>query len=298
MSDTQVSVTAEMVKELRERTDAPMMECKKYLVKAAGDMDKAIELMRVDGATKAAKKEGRVTAEGLVAIEAATDNQSAALAEVNCETDFVARSEDFQAFAKSVAKQALKVKETNVTLLLSQTIEGTEETLETRRQALISKLGENITVRRVALINTEHKVASYSHGARIGVLVEYQGDNIELGRDIAMQVAASRPQVVLPSEVSAELIAKEREIYTAQATESGKPAAIIEKMIEGRIAKYLDEVSLVGQPFVKDPDTKVGIVLKQKGTTVLQFVRFEVGEGIEKKVDNFVEEVLAQARGK
>ena len=298
MSEAKVTVTAAMVSELRERTSAGMMECKKFLVLANGDLDKAIDEMRKAGATKAAKKEGRITAEGLIAIEASADNKTAALVEVNCETDFVARSDDFQAFAKQVAKRALAHKTTNVEALLALSLNEAGETVEQIRQHLVSKLGENISIRRVAIIHTNHTVATYAHGARIGVLVELEGGHLDLGRDMAMQVAASRPEVIKPEEVSAELIAKEREIYAVQAAESGKPPAIVEKMVEGRISKFLDEISLLGQPFVKNPDEKVSAVLKKANAQVLCFIRFEVGEGIEKKTDNFVEEVLAQARGK
>lgn len=298
MSDTTVAITASLVAELRARTNAAMMDCKKFLVMTNGDIDKAIEEMRKAGATKAAKKEGRTTAEGTIAIESAANGKMAALVEVNCETDFVARGDDFQQFAKQIAKRALETKTADITALLAVPFHANQpETIEQARQALVLKIGENITVRRAMLIDTNNIVASYMHGSRIGVLVELQGGDIELGRDMAMQVAASRPQVVSPEQVPAELIAKEREIYMAQAAESGKPHDIIEKMVNGRITKFLDEVSLVGQPFVKDPDVKVAAVLKKANANVVQFIRFEVGEGIEKKVDNFVADVMAQARG-
>lgn len=297
MSENTVPVTATMVSELRARTGAAMMDCKKFLVLTNGDIEKAIEEMRKSGATKAAKKEGRTTAEGTIAIHTATDGKSAALVEVNCETDFVGRGDDFQQFAKQIAVCALENRTSDLEKLLALPYHAGGETIETTRQHLVAKVGENITIRRVVLIQTEHLVASYAHGSKIGVLVELEGGSMDLGRDMAMQVAASRPEVVKPEQVSAELIAKEREIFIAQAAESGKPQEIIEKMVNGRISKYLDEVSLVGQAFVKDPDTKVGIVLKKANSNVIQFIRFEVGEGIEKKVDNFVAEVMAQARG-
>lgn len=297
MSDTPVAITAAMVADLRARTGAAMMDCKKFLQLTNGDIEKAIDEMRKSGAAKAAKKEGRTTAEGTIMVKSSADNKLAVLLEVNCETDFVARGDDFQAFANQVATRALETKISDLAQLLTiEYIPGQAETIETTRQNLVAKVGENITIRRLILIATDNTVATYSHGSRIGVIVEIKGDK-DLGRDMAMQIAASKPEVVLPEQVPAELIAKEREIFMAQAAESGKPADIIEKMISGRISKYLDEVSLVGQPFVKDPDMKVGAVLKQANATVVQFIRFEVGEGIEKKVDNFVEEVLAQARG-
>jgi elongation factor Ts len=298
MSDTTVTITASMVSELRARTNAAMMDCKKFLQMTNGDIDKAIEEMRKAGATKAAKREGKTTAEGIISIESAADGKTAVLIEVNCETDFVARADDFQQFAKQIAKRALETKTGDATALLAiPYVAGQAETIEQVRQALVAKIGENITVRRVTLIESNNIVATYMHGSRIGVLVELHGGSMELGRDMAMQVAASRPEVVSQEQVPAELIAKEREIYIAQAAESGKPQDIIEKMVTGRITKFLDEVSLVGQPFVKDPDMKVAAVLKKANANVVQFIRFEVGEGIEKKADNFVAEVMAQARG-
>lgn len=298
MSDNTIAITASMVSELRSRTGAAMMDCKKFLVLTNGDIDKAIEEMRKAGAAKAAKRQDNTTAEGLIAIYSSHASHAAALAEINCETDFVARAADFQEFANQVAKRVLETKITDVAALLASPYHADgSETIEVTRQYLAAKIGENITIRRAALIHSEHTVASYSHGSRIGVLVEIQGGSLELGRDMAMQVAASRPEVVTHEQVPAELIAKEREIFIAQAAESGKPQDIIEKMVNGRISKFLDEVSLVGQPFVKDPDAKVATVLKKAQAQVIQFIRFEVGEGIEKKTDNFVADVLAQARG-
>ncbi|MBY0544599.1 MAG: translation elongation factor Ts [Gammaproteobacteria bacterium] len=299
MSDNTKPITAALVAELRALTDAPMMDCKRALTETGGDIEKAIEAMRKSGAAKAAKRQGNTTAEGIIAIETDAANHTAAMAEINSETDFVARAEDFQQFAQQVAKRALETKVTDVAALSNLPYEaGHSESIEIKRQHLIAKIGENITIRRVGLIHTDHIAASYSHGSRIGVLVELQGGSVELGKDMAMQIAASRPEVVSPEQVSAELIAKERDIFIAQAAESGKPRDIIDKMVNGRITKFLDEVSLVGQPFVKDPDMKVGAVLKKANAQVVQFIRFEVGEGIAKKVDNFVEEVMAQARGK
>lgn len=298
MSDTTtpISITAAMVSALRERTGAGMMECKKFLQMTNGDIEKAIEEMRKSGATKAAKKEGRITAEGIIAV--ASSGKLAVILEVNCETDFVARGDDFQQFAKHIAQRALDSKTGDITKLPAVAYQaGQEQTIEHARQDLIAKIGENITLRRLELLETADHLSTYLHGSRIGVVVEIAGANDDLGRDMAMQIAASKPTVVTPDQVDAAMIAKEREIYLAQAAESGKPQDIIEKMVNGRITKYLDEVSLVGQPFVKDPDAKVGAVLKKANATVKTFVRYEVGEGIEKKTDNFVEEVLAQARG-
>ncbi len=298
MSDTPVVISASLVSELRARTGAAMMDCKKFLQLTGGDIEKAIEEMRKSGAAKAAKKEGRITAEGIIAVATSANGKATAIVEVNCETDFVARGDDFQGFAKQVATRAMETKTHTAEALSAVTFkEGQAETIEHARQELIAKIGENITIRRVTYLETDHMVASYLHGGRIGVIVELQGGDIDLGKDIAMQIAASKPQVVNPEQVGADLIEKEREIFTAQAAESGKPKDIIEKMVNGRISKFLDEVSLVGQPFVKDPDVKVGAVLKKANANVIQFIRFEVGEGIEKKTDNFVAEVLAQARG-
>ncbi len=288
-----VAISAAQVKELRELTDAPLMDCKKYLQKSQGDVELAIQLMREDGNIKAAKKEGRITAEGIITIAAHAGK--AAMVEINCETDFVARGQDFREFGEQVAEVALQTQQDDVAKLMTQAFAG--GTLESLREQLIARVGENVNVRRVMLVNTSHAVGSYRHGDRIGVVVEYQGGDADLGKDLAMHIAASRPEVVEPSEVSAELIEREKAIFMTQAQESGKPADIIARMVEGRINKFLDEVSLTGQPFVKDPDTKVGKLLTSKQAKVIRFARFEVGEGIEKKVDNFVEEVLAQARG-
>lgn len=289
-----MAITAALVKELRERTNAPMMDCKRYLQKTDGDIEKAIEEMRKSGAAKAAKKEGRITAEGIIIVLTSDDRKAGVIIELNSETDFVSRSEDFNNFANGIAKIALDNKISDVETLLSTNMG--DATVEETRQTLIAKLGENLNIRRVLLINSEHAVAGYTHGARIGVLVSLQGSE-QLGRDLAMHIAASNPQVVSPEQVAEDVIAKEKEIFMAQAAESGKPPEIVEKMVSGRIAKFLNEVSLHGQPFVKDPDTSVGKLLKSNNAEVLNFIRFEVGEGIEKKVGNFAEEVMAQVRG-
>ncbi len=293
-----MAITASLVKELRERTGSGMMECKKALVETGGDIDAAIELMRKSGQAKAAKKAGRIAAEGIVAISTSADGARAALVEVNCETDFVAKDGNFTAFVDAVADRALNGNAENTEALVFAPIrEGGEETVNQAREALIAKIGENINVRRFARLNAAGgNLYSYSHGGRIGVLVEIQGGDTELGKDIAMHVAASNPVCVSEDEVPAEMLAKEREIFKAQAAESGKPENIIEKIVEGRVRKYLSEVTLVGQPFIKDPDTVVGKLLNAKGAKVLGFQRFEVGEGIEKKSENFADEVMAQVR--
>ena len=290
-----MSISAAMVKDLRERTGAGMMECKKALVETNGDIEAAIELMRKTGLAKADKKAGRTAAEGLIAIAASADNKQVAVVEVNCETDFVAKGDEFPAFCNEVAKLALDKQLADVDTLLAASM-GNGNSVADTLKSLIAKIGENMTVRRVALVSGD-VVASYSHGSRIGVVVSMEGGNGELGRDIAMHIAASRPQAVSADEISQDVIEKEKEIFTAQAAESGKPAEIIEKMIDGRINKFLKEITLLGQPFVKDPDTTVEKLLKGAGAKVVSFTRFEVGEGIEKKQENFADEVMAQVKG-
>lgn len=285
-------ITAELVKELRERTSVGMMECKKALVAANGDIEKAIEEMRKSGVAKAAKKASRVAAEGTIAV--AADKNKAVMIEINSETDFSARDSNFIEFANKVVKAALANNISSVEALVNTKIDN--GTIEEARLELISKIGENINIRRVALLGSNGAVGSYRHGDRIGVLVAMEGGNDELARDIAMHIAASKPEVVAPEDVSAESIAKEKEIFSAQALESGKPADIVEKMVEGRIKKFLNEVSLLGQPFVKDPNTTVAQLLKNNSAKVVSFQRFEVGEGIEKQVDDFAAEVMAQVR--
>ncbi len=292
-----MAITAALVKELRERTGAGMMECKKALVEADGDIEKAIENMRKSGQAKAAKKAGRIAAEGVIVILPSEDGRTVAMAEVNCETDFVAKDDNFLSFANAVAERVLNSDVEDVEALKALPLhEGEDTTVEEARQALVSKIGENINVRRFVRMQAEGDIATYLHGTRIGVLVDLTGGDEQLGRDIAMHIAASNPVCVEEKDIPEELLAKEREIFEAQARESGKPENIIEKMIEGRMKKYIGEVTLAGQPFVKDPDTKVGKLLADKGATVNRFVRFEVGEGIEKKQENFAEEVKAQMR--
>ena len=289
-----MEITAAMVKELRERSGVGMMECKKALVEAAGDIELAIENMRKSGASKAAKKAGRIAAEG--AIVTASNATHAVLVEVNSETDFAANDDNFKRFAAAVAETALKAGVSDVAAL--REVAGPEgESIEQLRAALVAKIGENIEVRRFAVLAADGGVVqSYLHGKRIGVLVAMQGGNAELARDIAMHIAASNPVCVSEAEMPAEVLAKEREIHIAQAAQSGKPADIVEKMVVGRLKKFIAETTLLGQNFVKDPDQTVEKLLKGQGATVTRFVRYEVGEGIDKKEDNFVEEVMAQAR--
>jgi elongation factor Ts len=290
-------ITAAMVKELRERTGSGMMECKKALTEAGGDLEAAVELMRKAGLAKADKKSGRTAAEGCICVKMSADGKSGAIVEINCETDFVAKADDFVEFANGVTQNVLETGAVSLDDLNNSTL-STGASVDEVRRALVAKLGENINVRRFERYVSENGiVVSYLHGTRIGVLVELVGGDQSLGRDLAMHVAASKPVCVDESAVPAEVVAKEREIFLAQAETSGKPAHIVEKMVEGRIQKYLGEITLVGQPFVKDPEQSVGNLLKSKGASVVRFVRFEVGEGIEKVESNFAEEVMAQVRG-
>lgn len=291
-----MAITAALVKELRERTGAGMMECKKALVEVDGDIEGAIELMRKTGLAKADKKAGRTAAEGLIVVKASGDAKQSVMVEVNCETDFVTKGDDFKNFCDEVAQLTLDAQPADLDALLACEMSGGENVADTCKR-LIAKVGENMSVRRFQLFNTEGLLASYLHGARIGVMVDMTGGSVELARDIAMHIAASNPSAVDASEVDPVLIEKEKEIFTAQALESGKPPEIVEKMIGGRIKKYLKEITLVGQPFVKNPDQTVEQLLKDAGATVNGFTRFEVGEGIEKKVENFADEVMAQVQG-
>ena len=290
-----MAISAAMVKELRERTGAGMMECKKALVETDGDIEQAIENMRKSGAAKADKKAGRVAAEGVIAIELSDDGKTAAIVEVNCETDFVAKGDEFNDMASGIAKTILAERPADVDAAVA--LAFGDSTIGDTNKEKIAKLGENMSVRRFNIFETNGVLGVYKHGEKIGVLVDMEGGNAEMAKDIAMHIAATKPSAVSSDEVSAELIEKEKEIFTAQAQESGKPAEIIEKMIGGRINKFLKEITLLGQPFVKDPDQTVEKLLKGAGATVKKFARIEVGEGIEKKVDNFVDEVMAQARG-
>ena len=290
-----MSVTAEAVKQLRERTGAGMMECKKALVETNGDLDAAAELMRKQGLAKADKKAARVAAEGVVALEKSADGKSAAMVEVNCETDFVAREADFQGFSADVAKVALTAGAADVDALIANKL-ASGETIDERRRALISKIGENITVRRHATMSSTGFLGAYRHGTRICALVAIEGGDAALAHDLAMHVAASNPEFLSAADVPADLVAKEREIETEKALAEGKPADIVAKMVEGRIRKTLNEKALLGQPFVKDPDQTVEKLLKAAKAEIKAYKRFEVGAGIEKKQDVFVGEVMAQVK--
>jgi elongation factor Ts len=287
-----MNITADTVKQLRERTGAGMMECKKALVETGGDLDAAAELMRKTGLTKADKKAARVAAEGTVALERTVG--SAVLVEVNCETDFVARSDEFLSFARDVGRVALDQAPSDLTALLA--LSAGASTLEDQRRALIAKIGENISVRRFVRVTTPGVLGTYVHGGRIGTLVALKGGDEALARDLAMHVAAVNPAYIDASGVPAAVLDKEREILAEQTRAEKKPPEIIAKMVEGRLRKYLAEITLVGQPFVKDPDITVEKLLKKGGATVVQFVRYEVGAGIEKKQDDFVGEVMAQVK--
>ncbi len=291
-----MSISAALVKELRERTSAGMMDCKKALQETEGDIDAAAEVLRKKGQAKADKRAGRVAAEGVVIAAISDDSHYGVIAEVNTETDFVAREENFVEFCKNLLAAALEAKVDSIDSLCSLPMPN-GQTVDEVRKGLIAKIGENINIRRFKAISSQGQVSAYIHGGRIGVLVDLQGGDGDLGRDIAMHVAASAPLVVRPEQVDEALVEKEKEIFKAQALASGKPAEIVEKMIGGRIKKYLAEVSLYGQAFVKDPASTVEALVKEKQAEVVSFERFVVGEGIEKQVDNFVEEVMAQAKG-
>ena len=292
-------ITAAMVKELRERTGAGMMDCKRALVEAEGDPEKAVGIMRLSGQAKADKKAGRITAEGVIAIRADGSGRRAAMVEVNCETDFVAKEAAFRGFADAVCARVLAANPADVGELAGMPLDGEGgASVEEERRGLVAKIGENIGVRRFAVIDSRGgRLGVYLHGTRIGVVVDLEGADEGVARDVAMHVAASRPAAIGESDMPEEMLRAEREILQAQVADSGKPPEIREKMLAGRIAKFLKEVTLLGQPFVKDPDRSVGAYLKGAGAAVLRFERFEVGEGIEKKAENFAEEVMAQARG-
>ncbi|GBU09632.1 translation elongation factor EF-Ts [Gammaproteobacteria bacterium] len=286
-----MEITAKLVKELRERTDCGMMECKKALVETNGDIDAAIDLMRKNGQAKADKKASRAAAEGMLLVR--QEGTTAIIVEVNCETDFVTKNEDYLSFANEVADLIISNKPASIELVGSLPMRG--KTVDEVRNDLISKIGENISVRRMALLESDNILGVYTHGIRIASIVELKGSDIELAKDIAMHVAASKPICLDSSEVPVELLDKEREIYSAQASESGKPADIVAKMVEGRMRKYLEEVTLLGQNFVKDPDITVEKLLKSKNATVVKFIRFGLGEGVEIIKTDFAAEVMAQA---
>jgi len=288
------AITAGMVKELREKTDAPMMECKKALTEADGDMGKAEEILRVKLGNKASKAAARVTAEGVVAIHISADAKLASMVELNCETDFVAKNDDFLALGASAAELVATKNPSDVAALSALELGG--KTVELVRSELVGKIGENMSIRRFERIEAKGQVFSYIHGgAKIGVLVDLVGGDEELGRDLAMHIAASKPKALSADQVPVELIESERRVATEKAAESGKPADIVEKMVTGSVNKFLKEVTLLGQPFVKDDKQTVEALLKSRGASVASFVLYIVGEGIEKKVDDFAAEVAAQA---
>ena len=291
-----MAITAALVKELRERTGAGMMDCKKALTETDGNMEEAIDLMRASGAAKAAKKAGRIASEGLVNVTLSDDKKTAIILEVNSETDFVTKGDEFINFVNTLGALALATQPADAESFLTQTLDS-GETVDKAREEIIAKIGENIAVRRVQTVTTDSGViGAYKHGDRIGVLSVLSGNNGDLAKDVAMHIAASKPECVSEDQLSDDLLDREKAIFIEQAKESGKPDNIIEKMIVGRMKKFVGEVTLYGQSFVKDPDTTVGALVKANNAEVESFVRFEVGEGIEKKVDNFVEEVLAQAQ--
>ncbi len=286
-------ITAGMVKELRDLTGLGMMECKKALTESDGDLKAAEDLLRIKSGAKASKAAGRLAAEGMIGVYTSTDSRSGAMVEVNCETDFVARNQDFINFAKNLAQIVTTQNLTDTDSLVTATLENGEN-VEEFRKTLVMKLGENISIRRSIRYQTQGRLATYLHGTRIGVMIDYTGGDESLGKDLAMHIAASKPICVSKEQVSSELLARERLIYTAQAAESGKPADIVAKMVEGRVTKYLAEVTLLGQPFVKDPDQTVEKLLIAKSTKVNGFTMFMVGEGMEKKSCDFAAEVMAQ----
>jgi elongation factor Ts len=291
-----MSISAEAVRQLRERTGAGMMECKKALVETKGDLDAAAELMRRQGLAKADKKSTRVAAEGVVAAAKSADARTAAMAEVNCETDFVARGEEFSAFARLIAAVALSERPATAAALAALHPDG-GDSIEERRRSLVAKVGENISIRRFTVLTSPEHLGVYVHGTRIGALVAIRGGSASLAYDLAMHVAASNPRYLTPAQVPAEVVAKERAILTEQAGSEGKPPEIVAKMVEGRLRKALAEITLAGQLFIKDQDLTIEKLLKGAGAEVVAFERFEVGAGIEKKADDFGAEVARLATG-
>lgn len=289
-----MAITASLVKELRQRTDAGMMDCKQALTETNGDMEAAIDLMRTSGAAKAAKKAGRVAAEGLVKINISADKKTVTILEVNSETDFVTKGDVFIGFVDMLGTLALKTTPANIKEFLSQTLDN-GDSLEEAREDIIAKVGENIAIRRVQTITTDNGViGTYKHGDRIAVVTALEGGDEALAKDIAMHIAANKPECITEAELSTDLLTREKTIFIEQAKESGKPDNIIEKMIVGRMKKFVNEVTLYGQSFVKDPDTTVGKLAQSNNAQVKSFVRFEVGEGIEKEEENFADEVMTQ----
>ena len=292
-----MAITAALVKDLRERTGAGMMDCKRALTETNGDMEAAIDLMRTSGAAKAAKKSGRVAAEGLVKVNISDDNKTATILEVNSETDFVTKGADFINFVNTLGELALKTKPADIEEFLTQTLDN-GDSLDKAREDIVAKVGENVSIRRVKTVTVDSGViGAYKHGERIAVLAVLEGGDETLAKDIAMHVAATRPECVTEDQLDAALLEREKAIFVEQARESGKPENIIEKMIGGRMKKFVNEVTLYGQAFVKDPDTTVGALAKASNAEVVSFIRYEVGEGIEKKEENFADEVAAQMKG-
>lgn len=287
-------ITAAMVRELRDKTDAPMMECKKALTEANGNLDKAEELLRIRLGNKASRASARLASEGVIGMHVAADGKSGAIVEVNCETDFVAKNQDFLAFAGKLAELAVRHNPVDLAALAALSLDGSS--VEEVRRALVGRMGENMAIRRFSRIAATGSIARYVHGgSKIGVLLDFVGADDMLAKDIAMHIAAVKPLALSKDDIPAELLKKERDIAAAKAAETGKPAAIIEKMIDGSVQKFLKEVTLLSQPFVKDDKQSVEQVLKSKGASVLRFTLYVVGEGIEKKSSDFAAEVMAQA---
>lgn len=294
-----MAITASMVKELRERTGAGMMECKNALIETDGDIDAAIETLRIRGVAQADKKAGHIAAEGIILSLIDDASGIGVLAEINCETDFVAKDENFVGFAQSIVRTAADQRPTDVAALAESVISGGGKSVEESRLELVSRIGENVSIRRFSLLGpgVDETVSTYQHGGRIAVLVVSSGGRDDLGKDVAMHIAASRPICVAADHIPDDVLARERDIYMAQAAESGKSEAIMEKMVEGRVRKFIGEVTLLGQDFVKEPDISVEELLQSEGATVSDFIRYEVGEGMDKRDDDFVAEVMAQAKG-
>ena len=289
-------ISASRVMELRQRTGLGMMECKKALTEANGDLEKAEELLRIRSGAKASKAAGRVAAEGVIGLAVADDAKVAAMVELNCETDFVAKNDEFRAFANDIAALVLRERAADVDVLAGRKL-ASGETVDARRIALVQKIGENVSLRRFVRVEAQGRIASYVHGTKIGVVVDYTGGNETLGKDLAMHIAATKPIAVSREQVPADVVDKERSIAAARAAESGKPANIVEKMVEGAVSKFLAEVTLLPQPFVKNDKQTIAELVKGQGAQVHAFVLYVVGEGIEKRKDDFAAEVAAMARG-
>ncbi len=291
-----MAISASSVKDLREKTGVGMMEAKKALEEAAGDFEKAVDVLRKKGLSAAAKKAARVASEGMIASSVQDGGKTGALIEVNSETDFVAKNEEFQKFAKGLAGLVATQKPADVTTLSQLSLEG--ENVEAKRNAMVQKIGENISIRRFVRYETSGRIAIYLHGNRIGVMVDYEGGDEQLGKDIAMHIAAANPQYLNRQTVPADVLDRERSVYEAQAKESGKPAAVISKIVDGKLEKFFTDTCLLDQIYIKDPDGRLRIkeVLKKAGATISSFVRYQLGEGIEKKKENFAEEVAAQLK--